>query len=172
VVKRLLVVNKRDKIIGSETLENCHKGKGILHRAFSILVFNRKNQVLLAKRSKSKKLWPLFWDNTCSSHPLRGQSYIRAGKNRLKEEFGFTCQLKLIDKFQYQARYRNIGSENELCALLIGKCNPKRIKPNPKEISDWKWADFKKIRKAIKKNHNRYTPWLKIDLRKLKYKAI
>jgi len=170
--KKLLLVDKKDRIIGKETKEKSHEGKGILHRAFSVLVFNKKGQILLSKRSRFKKLWPFFWDNSCSSHPSKRERYEKSGQRRLRQEFGFTCHLKLIDKFQYRARYKNVGSENEICALLIGKCNPKKIKPDPKEIADWKWIDLKNIRKDIKKNSSKYTPWLKIDLRKIKEKVI
>jgi len=169
---KIVKVNKKDEFLSLEDREKCHKGQGILHRAFSILVFNNKKQVLLSQRSKFKKLWPRFWDNTCSSHPLKGQSYIQAGKKRLKEEFGFACPLKLVDKYQYQAKYKNVGSENEVCALLIGTCSPKKIKPNKREIADWRWSDLKKLKKEIKKNPRKYTPWLKIDLKKLKNKVI
>jgi len=170
-VTKLLLVNKEDKIIGTESKEECHKGNGILHRAFSVLIFNKTNEILLTQRSKFKKLWPFFWDNTCSSHPLKGQSYIQAGQKRLKEELGFSCSLKLIDKFQYQASYKNIGSENEICALLIGEYNQGKIKPDSKEIADWKWLDLKKLQEDFEKNPQRYTPWLKIGLEKyLKFK--
>ena len=169
-MSKLLIVNKKDKIIGTKTKEECHRGKGIMHRAFSILVFNKKGQVLLSKRSKFKLLWPLFWDNTCSSHPLKNEGYEEAGQKRLKKEFGFTCNLELIDKFPYQAKYNNIGSENELCALLVGMCDNEEIKPNPKEIADCKWVDLKKLKRDVKKNPQKYTPWLKIDLKKIRYK--
>lgn len=168
----IIKVNKKDEFLGLEDRDKCHKGRGILHRAFSILILNRKNQILLSKRSRFKKLWPFFWDNTCSSHPLKGQSYVQAGKKRLKEEFGFTCPLKLVDKYQYQARYKNVGSENEVCALLVGKCNPKNIKSNKREISDWEWVNLKELKKRIKKSPRKYTPWLKIDLKKLRSKGI
>lgn len=172
--KRLLVVNQKDQVIRTETAENCHKGKGILHRAFSILIFNKKNQVLLTKRSKVKKLWPLFWDASCNSHPQKGENYVGAAEKRLKEELGFTSSLKLIDKFQYQGRYinagKNLGSENEICALLIGEYAG-RIKPDPKEIGGWKWVNLKTFGKDIAKNPQKYTPWLKIGLEKyLKFK--
>jgi len=171
VEKKLLLVDKKDRIIGRETKEKSHEGKGILHRAFSVLVFNKKGQILLSQRSGFKKLWPFFWDNTCSSHPLKGQSYVSAGRKRLKEELGFTCPLKLVDKFYYQARYKNVGSENEICALLTGKCNPKKIKPDPKEIKNWEWVDIKDFQNDLKKNSRKYTPWLKIGFEKyLDYK--
>lgn len=170
--KKLLLVNKKDKVIGTETKEKCHDGKGILHRAFSILILNSKNQVLLSKRSKFKRLWPLYWDNTCSSHLLKGEGYESAGKKRLKEEFGFNNPLKLIDKFQYQAPYKNVGSENELCALLIGEYDEEKIKPDKREIAGWKWMDFSQLQKDMKKNPKKYTPWFKIGVKRLKKKIL
>ena len=66
---KLVVVNKNDEKIGLEDKLKCHLGKGILHRAFSIFIFNNKNQLLIQKRNKLKLLWPLYWSNTCCSHP-------------------------------------------------------------------------------------------------------
>jgi isopentenyl-diphosphate delta-isomerase len=172
MAEKLLVVDKKDRIIGTESKEKCHQGRGILHRAFSILIFNKRRELLLTKRSKFKKLWPLFWDNFCSSHPLKGESYEVAGQKRLKRELGFSCKLKLVDKFFYQARYKNIGSENEICALLIGKYNSPKIKSDSKEIADWRWINLKELKKDIRKDPRKYTPWLKIDLKKINYRVI
>jgi len=162
-MKKLLLVDKEDKVIGVETKEKCHQGKGILHRAFSVYVFNDKNQLLIQQRSKFKPLWPFCWSNTCCSHPREGEKYIEAGEKRLKEEFGFTCFLRMIDKFHYHAKYKDEGSENEVCAILIGKYNG-RIKANSKEVADWKWVDINKLRDDFKKKPDEYTPWLKIGL--------
>ena len=82
---KLLIVNKKDEILRSETKEKCHEGKGILHRAFSVFIFNNKNQLLLQKRSKFKLLWPLYWSNSCCSHPKKGENIQSAAKKRLKE---------------------------------------------------------------------------------------
>ncbi len=165
-MEKLLLVNKKDKVVGVETKENCHKGKGILHRAFSVYIFNNKGQLLIQQRSKFKPLWPLYWwAPTCCSHPRKGEEYIEAGERRLKEEFGFTCSLKMIDKFQYQAKYKNVGSENEMCAILIGEYNGK-IKADSKEISNWKWIDINKLQNDFKKNPNKYVPWLKTGFKR------
>ncbi len=166
MAERLLIVDENDKIVGTETKEKCHERKGILHRAFTVFLFNDKGQLLIQKRSKLKKLWPGYWENSCSSHPLKGESYVRAGERRLKEELRISCRLKFLDKFQYQAFYKNVGSENEICAILIGKYNGK-IKPNPKEVAAWKWIGLEELEKEIEKNPQKYTPWLKIGLKKL-----
>jgi len=165
-MEKLLLVNKKDKVIGFETKEKCHQGKGILHRAFSVYVFNNKGQLLIQQRSKFKLLWPLYWwAPTCCSHPRKGEEYIKAGERRLKEEFGFTCTLKMIDKFQYHARYKDVGSENEMCAILIGKYNGK-TKADSKEIANWKWIDVNKLQNDFKKNPNKYVPWLKTGFKR------
>jgi len=165
-VKKLILVNRKDKIKGYCDEEKCHQGKGILHRAFAIFIFNDKNQLLIQKRSKFKKLWQGYWDNSCSGHPQKGETYLKAGEKRLRKEFGFNCHLKFINKFLYQASYKDIGSESEICAILVGKYN-RNPKSNPKEIADWKWINFKKLKKEIVKKGQKYTPWFKIALKKL-----
>lgn len=178
---KLVLVNKNDEVIGFENKEKCHQGKGILHRAFTIFVFNGKDEILIQKRSKFKKLWPLCWETSCSSHPRKDETFKEAAEKRMKEELGFTLPLKLVDKFQYQVSYRerwfnessgkfcykNIGSENELCAILVGRYNGKEIKPNPKEATDWKWIGIEKLKKEIAKNPPKYVSWLKIGLKKI-----
>jgi len=166
-MRKIIIVNKKDEIIGYENKEKCHKGKGILHRAFSVYLFNNKGQLLIQKRSKLKRLWPLYWANSCCSHPRRNEDYIKAGERRLKEELGFTCSLKIVDKFQYRARYKRIGSENEICAILVGSYDYNgKIKPNPKEVAGWKWVNPYKLKEDFRKNPDKYTPWLKIGLRR------
>lgn len=170
-MEKIIKVSEKDESLGLEDKIKCHKGKGILHRGFSILVFNNKKQLLLTQRSKHKILWPLFWDNTCSSHPKKGESYIGAGKRRLMQELGFSCNLKLKDKFRYFAKYKKAGAEKEICALLVGKIGNKKIKPNKKEVASWKWVDFRKVKEGIKKNPRKYTPWLRIGINKIKKKT-
>jgi isopentenyl-diphosphate delta-isomerase len=160
---KLIVVNRQDKVLGSKNKEACHTLKGVLHRGFSVFVFNKKGQLLLQKRSQKKKLWPGFWSNTCCSHPRPGESYLQAGKRRLKEELGFSCDLEYLDKFYYRAVYKNIGSENEICAVLIGKYDG-RVKPNPKEVAAIRWLDFDQLSQELKEKPEVFTPWLKKEL--------
>ena len=164
---KLVVVNEKDEKIGVEDKLKCHLGKGILHRAFTIFVFNSKGQILIQRRGKEKLLWPLFWETSCSSHPYEGEDLIEAAENRLKEELGFSCKLEDVGKFQYQAFYKDIGAENEICHLLIGKYDGKVI-PNQKEIAEWKWISPDSLREDIKRSPEEYAPWLKIALAKVK----
>lgn len=162
---KLILANKKDKKIELKNKKKTHSGRGILHRAFTIFVFNSKNQLLIQKRSKDKFLWPLIWEASCSSHPLPKENYISAAKKRLKKELGFSCKLKLLGQFQYQANYKNIGAENEICAFLTGEYNGK-IKPNKKEIAEYKWIKIKELKKDLIRNPKKYAPWLKIALKK------
>lgn len=163
---KLLIVDKKDKFLRYGSKERCHQGQGILHRAFSVYVFNNKGQLLIQKRSKHKLLWPFYWANSCCSHPRKGEDYVDAGERRLKEEFGFTCPLLTTDKFEYQANYIDVGSENEMCVILVGEYNGK-IKPDPQELSAYKWVNPHKLLLDFKKNPHKYSPWLKIGLKRL-----
>lgn len=163
---KLVLVNKKDEELGVEEKLKCHQGKGILHRAFTVFIFNKKGELLIQKRSKNKFLWPLCWEASCSSHPEKGETYLQAGKKCLKKELRISCQLRFLTKFYYHVPYKNIGSEHELCALLIGKYNNGKIKPNPKEVTELKWINPKELAKKIKKEKSKYAPWLIIALKK------
>lgn len=164
----LIVVDKKNKIIGYKPKTECHLGKGILHRAFSIFIFNKNKQLLIQKRSKYKLLWPLYWSNSCCSHPTKNNRGIKkSAEKRLKEELGFTCPLKIIGSFIYKASYNEIGTEKEICTVLVGEYNGK-IKPNPKEVADWKWISLSELKKDISTHPDKYTPWFKIELQKFK----
>lgn len=165
-MNKVVLVDKNDNQIGTEDKVKAHLGQGILHRAFTILVFNKKGEVLLQKRAKDKMLWPLVWETTCSSHPLENETHKEAGEKRLKQELGFTCPLKLVDKFVYQSSYGKVGAENEVCGLLKGEHNG-GVKADPKETAEWKWVGLSELREDIKKNPDQYAPWLKISLEKI-----
>lgn len=168
-MEKIAIVNKNDRILGYKDKLKCHLGEGILHRAFSVFVFDDKNRLLIQQRSNKKPLWPLYWSNTCCSHPREGESYQKAAERRLKEELGFTCPLKLLAKFQYQAKYKNIGSEKEICAILVGRYKKgDKIRSDPNEVADWRWFDFKKLQRDIAKNPERYSPWFKIAIKRFR----
>ncbi len=158
---KVVVVDENDRPLGLEDKSKCHEGKGILHRAFSVLVFNRKGELLLQQRSEKKPLWPLFWSNTCCSHPLEGESYEQAAKRRLQTEMGFACDLRLIGSFRYQASYEDVRSENELCAVLVGDYDGD-VHADPEEVASWKWVYLQELREDIAANPREYTPWFKM----------
>jgi isopentenyl-diphosphate Delta-isomerase len=163
---KLLLVDKDNNVIGEEEKVACHLGDGLLHRAYSCFIFNKKGELLLSKRAKGKMLWPLCWENSCSSHPLKGDTCVSHAKKRLQEELGFTCPLTEKESFIYQVHYKDIGSEYENCSILIGEYN-QEVQPNPEEVAEIKWISLDDLKKDIKENDSQYAPWLIIALEKL-----
>lgn len=159
----LILVDQNDNEVGSEEKIRCHLGEGILHRAFSVFIFNDRGELLLQQRGRKKLLWPLYWSNTCCSHPRRGEEYKEAAERRLQEEMGFSCSVELIGKFQYQASYKNIGSENELCSVLAGVYNGVVVQ-NPEEVENWEWIPYKDLLEDVEKYPEKYTPWFKMEI--------
>jgi isopentenyl-diphosphate delta-isomerase len=165
--EKLIVVNKDDEELDYKTKAECHQGHGILHRAFSIFIFNDKLQLLLQQRSEQKLLWPMFWSNSCCSHPRKGEIYKIATKRRLKEELGLETPLIYLYKFQYQASFGSIGSENELCSVFIGKTN-ETVSINQNEIAEWKFVDLNLMDEILQQEAQVYTPWFKMEWMRLR----
>jgi isopentenyl-diphosphate delta-isomerase len=163
----LILVDEEDQIVGYKDKLSCHADSGIRHRAFSIFIFNDAGQVLMQKRSDQKQLWPLFWSNSCCSHPRKGEKMGRAVLRRLNEELGFKTDLKYIFKFKYQAAYEDIGSENEYCSVFIGKSN-KTVETNINEIAEWKYIDPEELDKLLEDNPEEFTPWFKMEWERLR----
>ena len=163
---KLVVVSEKGEVIGSEDKLKCHLGQGILHKAFAVFVFNSQNQLLISRRGEEKMLWPLFWENSCSSYPYLGEDLIVAAEKRLRKELGFTCKLKYVTKFHYQAFYEEVGAENEVCSILMGRYDG-QITPNSKEVVEWKWIGLDDLQTEIEKSPEQYAPWLVVGLKKL-----
>ncbi len=166
-MQKLIVVNNKDEILGYKDKEECHKGLGITHRAFSVFILNSKNQLLIQKRSRQKPLWNGYWANSCCSHPRENEKdIIKCAEKRLQEELGFTTKLKPLFKFHYQAKFKDIGSENELDYVLLGNYNGK-VKPNQEEVEEYKWVNLEYLKQDMKTNHKIYSPWFLIAFKKL-----
>lgn len=155
----LILVDREDNPIGAEEKEKCHDGNGILHRAFTIFLFNSEDEVLIQKRSHLKRLWPLFWETSCSSHPRQGEEITESVKKRLKEELKIVPSfLFFAGKFYYHAFFRNIGSEKEICWVFGGKIEGKVI-PDPKEVAEIKWIKREKLKEELEREYLKYAPW-------------
>ena len=161
----LVLVDRNDNPIGTEEKAKCHLPNGKLHRAFTVLLFNKDRKLLLTRRSSNKMLWPGNWDGTVASHPRQSETYVSSAERRLPEELGISCKLDYLFKFEYHVPYKNVGSENEICGTLIGIVDePSKIKLVKEEISDIKWVTFDNLLEDIKKSPHLYCPWMIVAL--------
>jgi isopentenyl-diphosphate delta-isomerase len=155
MARRLILVDERDRAIGTCSRRAGHEGRGRRHRAYLVLIVNRKGELLLARRHRSKWLWPGWWDGTVAGHVEPGETYASAARRRVFEELGVRPRLRRLDKFAYTARYGK-DSENEICATFLGRAE--RVSPAPREIDA--------LRFAAAPRGPRLTPWLRIALRR------
>jgi isopentenyl-diphosphate Delta-isomerase len=155
----VILVNSSDTPIGVMEKLEAHQ-KGVLHRAYSIFLFNQKNELLLQKRASNKYHSSNLWTNTCCSHPAPGEHLTASAQNRLVEEMGITTCLKPLFSFTYTTEFEDGLIENELDHVLIGRFNAPPL-PNPMEVSDWQYASLAEISKDIKNSPESYTYWFK-----------
>jgi isopentenyl-diphosphate Delta-isomerase len=159
----LILVDEADRRLGHMSKDLCHEGRGVLHRAFSLLIFNGRGELLVQQRAPTKRLWPLYWSNSCCSHPRRAETMGSATQRRLAEELGVSCDLKFLFKFQYHAQFDATGAEHELCSVFIGQCR-EPLKINRDEISAWEWVEPDVLQRQMSSSDSsRYTPWFMLE---------
>ncbi len=158
--EQVILVNEQDEQLGLMPKMEAHE-KALLHRAFSVFIFNVKDELLLQKRAAHKYHSPNQWTNTCCSHQRNGETSINAGKRRLFEEMGFSCELEEKFSFIYKAPFDNGLTEHELDHVLIGYYN-ENPKINPDEVDDYEWKSIHGIEIEIRDNPDKYTVWFKI----------
>ena len=158
--EHVILVNEKDQEIGSMPKLEAHQ-KAVLHRAFSVFIFNSENELMLQQRASNKYHSPNLWTNTCCSHQRSGESNIQAGTRRLYEEMGFTTSLKEITSFIYKAPFDNGLTEHELDHIMVGYYNEDPV-INSEEVEDWKWMKIEDVKKDISLNPDLYTAWFKI----------
>ena len=162
----LILVDSSDLEIGSMPKADCHEGEGTLHRAFSVFILNSANQLLLQRRSSQKMLWPLYWSNSCCSHPRKGEDISRAAQRRVSQELGLQVELKEIYKFEYRAEYLDVGSEHELCTVFIG-FSDEPVEANENEIVEFRWIDAAFVIRMLKDASVPTTPWFESEWKTL-----
>ncbi len=158
--ERVILVNEKDEQIGLMPKMEAHE-KALLHRAFSVFVFNKKNELMLQQRAAHKYHSPLLWANTCCSHQRDGESNIEAGKRRLHEEMGFVTELENTVSFIYKAPFDNGLTEHEFDHVMIGNYEDAPI-INPDEVAAWKWMPLEDVKNDILERPEIYTEWFKI----------
>lgn len=154
---KVVLVDKNNRKLGEMEKLEAHK-KALLHRAFSIFVYNSKSELLIQQRPNEKYHSGGLWTNTVCSHPKPGERYLTAAHRRLKEEMGFDCALTEKSSFIYKKEFNNGLTENEYDCIFVGEYNGP-IEPNSKEVADYKWVEMSDLKKDIAKNPQRYTYW-------------
>ncbi len=161
----VILVDERDVPIGSMEKMEVHE-KALLHRAFSIFIFNSKGDMLLHQRASRKYHSPGLWTNACCSHPKPGEDTIDAAHKRLQEEMGISTALKKAFDFTYKAAFDNGLTEHEFDHVFVGTYEGP-ISPNKEEVSDHCFKSLQEIRDSISSHPEKYTVWFRIAFPKI-----
>jgi isopentenyl-diphosphate delta-isomerase len=156
--EELILVDVEDNEIGYRSKADCHDGAGVLHRAFSLFLFNDQGEMLLQQRGAEKRLWPGYWSNSCCSHPRRGETLPIATMRRLRDELNTAAELEYVYQFCYEARFSDAGSENELCHVFLGRIDGD-IRPNDSEIENVRFISVKDLDDELATQAQHFTPW-------------
>lgn len=156
----VVLVDQDDQKLGLMEKQQAHVA-GLLHRAFSVFVFNSKGELMIQQRAASKYHSPMLWTNTCCSHPRNNETYEEAAHRRLQEEMGFDCELEYKFNFIYKAHLENDLIEHELDHVFIGTFD-EDPKLNPEEVMAYRWVELDDLKKDMRKNPQNYTAWFKI----------
>lgn len=158
--EKVILVNEKDEQIGLMPKMEAHE-KALLHRAFSVFVFNEQNELMIQQRAFGKYHSPGLWTNTCCSHQREGETNVEAGKRRLQEEMGFSTELQDTISFIYKAPFDNGLTEHEFDHILVGTFNGEP-ELNPDEVNAWKWMSLEDLKEDMEKQPQLYTEWFKI----------
>ena len=161
----VVLVDATDVDLGTASKRAAHEG-GLLHRAFSVFVFDGRGRLLLQRRAENKYHSAGLWTNTCCSHPRPGEPVENAAHRRLREEMGFDCPLSVAFSFVYYARLEAGMIEHELDHVLLGRWEGDPA-PDASEVQDWAWTDVEELRRELSEQPARYSAWLPIALREL-----
>ena len=162
----VILVNEKDEQVGTMEKMEAHV-KGLLHRAFSIFIFNNKGEMLLQQRANGKYHNGGLWTNTCCSHPLPGESVSVAAKRRLQEEMGFTTSLSSAFTFVYKATFDNGLTEYEYDHVFTGVYDG-AVQTNPVEVSDYCYKTIDDIEASLVTHPQKYTEWFKLAFKGIK----
>lgn len=160
--EELILVDDDDNETGYLSKAACHDGGGVLHRAFSVFLFDDAGRLLLQRRAGGKRLWPRFWSNSCCSHPRRGESMQVATRRRVRDELNASADLEYVYRFQYRARYEDLGAEHELCHVFVGRI-AEPFKPNDHEIESIRMLSVADINGELERKSEEFTPWFRLE---------
>ncbi|MDX2172228.1 MAG: isopentenyl-diphosphate Delta-isomerase [Bacteroidota bacterium] len=164
-MEEVILVDIFDNAIGRMEKLEAHQ-KGVLHRAFSVFIFNDNNELLLQRRALSKYHSAGLWTNTCCSHPRPGEETLEAANRRLKEEMGMEVDLDFKTSFTYKTEFENGLTEHEFDYVYFGNSNNAPV-INTEEVAEFIWLGIDEIKERIKLSPNEFTSWFKIAIEKL-----
>ena len=158
----VILVNEKDEELGVREKLQAHLD-GVLHRAFSIFLFNDDGALLLQQRHPNKYHSGGLWSNTCCSHPRPGELVEAAAHRRLREEMGVACDLRRLFEFVYRSKFEHELYEHEYDHVFVGRYNGVPA-PNRAEVASWRWTEAEALRKDVADRPDRYTYWLRLIL--------
>lgn len=153
----VILVNEQDDVIGYMKKMEAHK-MGLLHRAFSILIFDSEKKLLMHQRAKSKYHSGGLWTNSCCSHQHQDEDTLAAGHRRLLEEMGFDCDLEERFSFLYKAEMESGLTEHEYDHVLVGRYEGS-VDINPHEVEDYEWVSWEELSERLRNEPQAYTAW-------------
>jgi isopentenyl-diphosphate delta-isomerase len=159
---KVVLVDEKDQVLGEMDKMEAHE-KGILHRAFSIFIFNSKGQMLIHQRANEKYHGGGLWTNACCSHPQWDEDIKESAEQRLQFEMGLQCDLKKVFAFVYHTPVENDLIEHEYDHVLVGYTNQQPI-PNPIEVQAYRWIDKLELLQKIKYQPDDFTYWFRMAL--------
>ncbi|OWY24687.1 isopentenyl-diphosphate Delta-isomerase [Sphingobacteriales bacterium UPWRP_1] len=168
----VVLVNKKGKVLGTEEKMAAHQ-KGLLHKAFSVFIFNSNGQMLLQQRAFTKYHFGGLWSNSCCSHPRLNEPEEDAAHRRLQEELGFDTPLKEVFRFIYRAQDEATQLiEHELDAVFVGIYDGDTTQFNPDEVNAVRWISIPELFKELNDNPQQFTYWFKTALLELTDKSL
>lgn len=159
-MEEVILVNENDEQVGTMEKMEAHQ-KALLHRAFSVFVFNKKGEMLMQQRAHTKYHSGGLWTNACCSHPRPGETTLQAAERRLQEEMGFITALDKVFDFTYNAPFENGLTEHEFDHVFVGNFDGE-IKPSPLEVRDYCYKSMEDITASMEKEPQNYTAWFHI----------
>jgi isopentenyl-diphosphate Delta-isomerase len=163
--KQVILVTEQDEVMGTMEKMQAHE-KGLLHRAFSVFIFNSRGELLLQRRALDKYHSAGLWTNTCCSHPTPGEDTLDAATKRLEEEMGFSVPLEKVFDFVYRADFSNGLTEHEFDHVFAGEYESE-IRANPEEVMDYSYKTVADIRQLLNKHPEQFTPWFRLAFPKI-----
>ena len=154
----VVLVDAGDRVVGTAPKLDAHR-TGVLHRAFSVFVFDSQGFLLLQQRARSKYHSGGLWTNTCCGHPRPGEATVAAAQRRLREEMGIACALREAGRFLYRADVGGGLVEHELDHVLVGRSDREPV-PDPAEVAGWRRAAVADLQVEMARVPSRFTAWL------------